>query len=498
MAMHTNSPQDNAVVLSDLLELLTAALRADGILVSAGSSSGEPDVLASVPAGLVGRRLPLSTGLLATCGLGVHTTTDLLLPSAMTGWLGFRPAFVASLKIDLPESEGCLFAWWKDQPAEDTLIASLLTNATRLVADLGSRETEAVALSYMKDRFDAVLDNVSLGIAFVNLLRGSRLNDVAADILGIPVATTDTAAVVAAMQRVRAACTIETEEGVPAALSANASNASTAEYWIDPARNLVLRVESHPVSSEKTPGRFWVFTDVKPLWDSNEKVKSSNDVLQRNIALLAEEMERRIEAEAQLREFNLGLRQKNEELEIAKLESDLIANQDSLTGLANRRRFRRGLEEMITSAHRKGDRVAVVYLDLDRFKTVNDILGHERGDQLLRTVADTLTQVLRKDDLIARLGGDEFGCAMTLPSETTLAHVTALVQKLGQRLNIPVESPDQIIHVSASIGIALYPDDAEDAVHLLRAADNAMYLGKRHGGNEVIVFTRRNDSVSAN
>jgi len=205
-----------------------------------------------------------------------------------------------------------------------------------------------------------------------------------------------------------------------------------------------------------------------------------------------------MEAEAELRKYNIGLQQQNEELEIAKLESDLMANQDPLTGLANRRRFRHGLDDMIADARKKGGRIAVLYLDLDKFKIVNDTFGHERGDLLLRTVSDTLVKLLRKDDLIARLGGDEFGCAMSLHSNFSLVDVTSLVARLGERLNIPVDNPAETIHVSASIGIAIFPEDADDSVSLLRAADNAMYLGKQQGGNAVIVFTRRSEPVSSN
>ena len=233
-----------------------------------------------------------------------------------------------------------------------------------------------------------------------------------------------------------------------------------------------------------------MFTDVKPLWDSSEKLKSANNVMERNLVQLTEQIERRLEAEAELRRYNQGLKQQNEELEIAKLESDLLANQDALTGLANRRRFRHGLEELIEEAQRKSSRVAILYLDLDKFKPVNDRLGHERGDQLLRAVADTLVGVLRKDDLIARLGGDEFACALPLPPSTSSSEVGMLVSQLSERLSIPVESPAGIIHVTSTIGVALYPDDAEDATSLLRAADNAMYLGKNKGGNEVVTFAR--------
>ena len=486
--------------LPDLLELLCSAAHADGVIASAGVSVAESEalVLASQPAGLAGRRLPLSAGLVGACDQGIHSTENLLLPSAMTMWLGFRPGFVAPLKTELNDGEGCLFFWWREQPKETPALALHLAQAARLVGDFAARQATAVMLRQMQERLDTTLQNVGLGIVFVDLLQGSLVNPVAAKFLGVPVTTKDTASVVAAMQRMRSACMIETSEGVPLALSIASTRDATAEYWIDTERGRALRVESHPVGSAEAPGRFWVFTDVKPLWNSSEKLKSANDVLQRNVALLAEEMERRMEAEAELRKYSQGLKQQNEELEIAKLESDLIANQDALTGLANRRRFRRGLDDMVADARQKNSRVAVLYLDLDKFKAVNDTLGHERGDLLLRTVADTLTKVLRKDDLIARLGGDEFGCAISLPVDTDVSEVTSLAMKLAQRLNIPVESPGETIHVSASIGMAIYPDDAEDTVSLLRAADNAMYLGKRQGGNEVIVFTRRNEIVSSN
>ena len=497
--MLQNDAPSQYLGLPDLLELLRAAARADAVLIATGGESpAEATVLASQPLGLVGRHLPLSDGLIGACGLGVHPTDTLLLPSAMTGWLGFRPGFVASLKMELAEAEGCLFFWWKERPNDASELASHLTQAARIVGDFAARQNTAVTLQQMQERLDATLRNVGLGIVFVDLLHGSLVNPVAAEFLGIAATTSDTASVVAAIQQTRSTCLIETSEGIPLALSATASDAATAEYWIDSERKLAVRVESHPVGSVEAPGRFWVFTDVKPLWKSSEKLKAANDVLQRNVALLAEEMERRMEAEAELRKYNQGLKQQNEELEIAKFASDLLANQDVLTGLANRRRFRRGLDDMVADARQNGSRVAVLYLDLDKFKAVNDTLGHERGDLLLRTISDTLVKMLRKDDLIARLGGDEFGCAMSLPAEVEVAQVTSLVMKLAQRLNIPVESPGETIHVSASIGVAIYPDDADDAVSLLRATDNAMYLGKRQGGNEVIVFTRRNDAVSSN
>ena len=493
-AKHTmieTAPSDEGPSLSDVLSLVACATGAHGVLVATETPNGDTFALAASPKGPEGRRLPSSAGLRSTLDAQeVQSTSELLLPSLMAGWLGFRPGFVAARRVAWADGFGCLYFWWKDRPEAQAALGTSLDQAAAIVGSFAGRESTANAMLQMKERLDAMMHNVSLGVIFVDLLRGSLLNPMAASILNLPEGLVDTSTVVAAMQRTRAACRVETQEEVASVLSVKSSS---AEYWIRKDRGLVLRVESHAVGSPQAPGRFWVFTDVGRLWESSEKVKKANRVLERNLAMLAEEMERRMEAEAALRQYSQGLKRQNEELEIAKLKSDLLANQDALTGLANRRRFRHGLEDMIAEARATGDRVVALYLDLDKFKKVNDQLGHERGDLLLRTVAETLVRAMRKTDLVARLGGDEFACAMSLPAEMKLEEIQQLVSSVSQRLNIPVESPEETIHVSATIGMAVYPDDADDAVALLRASDNAMYLGKRQGGNEVIVFSRRID-----
>jgi diguanylate cyclase (GGDEF)-like protein len=471
--------------LPDLLELCSTAVGANGALVALGMQDDATVVLASQPVSLTGRRLPLSQALLAVCGHGVRATDGLLLPSAMTGWLGFRPGFVAATEFKLNESTGCLFFWWKERPADSVAVEAYVAKAAKLVGGFAARQATATELQGIQERLDVILERVSLGIVFVDFQRGSLVNSLAAKILDVPSSTRDTATVISAMQRTKAVCEVEAAEDE---VTDDAS--VSAEYWISAERETALRVESHPVGSAQSPGRFWVFTDVKPLWNSRERTKYANRVLERNIGMLAEEMERRMEAEEQLRRYNMGLKQQNEELEIAKLHSDLLANQDALTGLGNRRRFRHGLEDMLATARDKKSCVAVLYLDLDKFKPVNDSMGHERGDQVLRDVADRLTKVLRKDDLIARLGGDEFACALALPAASTVADLTGLLKKLRDHLQFPVYSGDLTIVVGATIGVSLYPDDAMDVAGLLRAADNAMYLGKSHGGSEVVAFSK--------
>ena len=477
-----------ALGLFDLLELLRDAAKADGAFVTAGGREVDLAIVASSPIGIAGRRTPVSAGLKEVCNRGLQPTDDLLLPSVTTGWLGFRPGFVISLRINWSRGEGFLFFWWKDRPDEGA--AQVALKAGRVVGGFAAQEATANALGQIQERLDAMMERVSLGMVFIDSLRGSQLNPVAAEILGLPASTSDNAAVVSAMQALKANCRVEAPDLLPLPFDSPNGQSTTSEFWISSSRNLALRVESHPVGGPQNPGRFWILTDVKPLWDSTEKVRSANQSLERNLSQLAEEVERRIDAEKALMHYNMGLKLQNQELEIAKLESDLLANQDALTGLLNRRGFLTALEAALNSARHRGNPVAVFYLDLDRFKQVNDSLGHDRGDELLREVAARLVSVLRKDDLVARLGGDEFGCAVSVPSGVESDVILSLASNLRLQLNIPVESGSETIWVSSSIGVAVFPDDAADAASLLRSADNAMYVGKRQGGNDVTTFSR--------
>ena len=166
---------------------------------------------------------------------------------------------------------------------------------------------------------------------------------------------------------------------------------------------------------------------------------------------------------------------------IKQAEEDLrrMAHQDALTGLPNRRFFAEALEGAIARAARHGHRVALLVLDPDRFKLVNDTLGHAAGDQLLQEVARRLKARLRAEDLVARLGGDEFTVVMEeLSDDEDAAH---LAGKLIEALAEPVVLEGREVAPSVSIGIALYPDDAQTVADLGRAADAAMYRAKERG-----------------
>ena len=160
---------------------------------------------------------------------------------------------------------------------------------------------------------------------------------------------------------------------------------------------------------------------------------------------------------------------------------------DLLTGLPNRGRFRATAEEAIARG-RRGEKGALVLVDLDRFKEVNDTLGHHAGDELLRVVGRRLTESLRTDDLVARLGGDEFG--LILPRVTDKASTVALLTRVRDHLAREVLLDGVCLSVEASFGVAFYPDDADDVEGLLQCADGAMYQGK-HGATGVVVYEPR-------
>lgn len=161
------------------------------------------------------------------------------------------------------------------------------------------------------------------------------------------------------------------------------------------------------------------------------------------------------------------------------------AHHDSLTGLANREFFGELLAQGILQARHRNRQLALLYVDLDGFKEVNDTFGHDAGDVLLRETARRLLDVVRDSDTVARLGGDEF--ALILPGIRDLAVVQMIGEKLLQELARPYTLGDAHIgEVTASVGIALYPHDGEDAGSLLKSADHAMYQAKRQGKNQMV------------
>ena len=164
------------------------------------------------------------------------------------------------------------------------------------------------------------------------------------------------------------------------------------------------------------------------------------------------------------------------------------ANHDQLTGLPNRVLLGDRIAQGIAQASRQGYFLALVFMDLDNFKYINDSLGHAAGDELLKVVAQRLTGCLRSSDTVARLGGDEF--VLVINDHYRTSSVISLLERVLKDIGRPVMLNGREFHVGASLGVAMYPSDGDDAQILLKHADVAMYAAKDRGRNNFQFFTR--------
>ncbi len=195
------------------------------------------------------------------------------------------------------------------------------------------------------------------------------------------------------------------------------------------------------------------------------------------------------------------LREANEHLVVAAVQAQtntesaeraaalmaVKAERDFLTGLPNRALLADRLVQSIELAQRHGTRVALMFLDLDNFKEVNDSLGHAVGDELLQSAARRLQSCLRGSDTVSRQGGDEF--LVLLTEVTSVRDSGVIADKLKQAMAEPHRLGSHQIYLTLSIGISLYPDDGQDAESLVSRADTAMYFAKRSGRNTYRRFT---------
>ena len=182
-----------------------------------------------------------------------------------------------------------------------------------------------------------------------------------------------------------------------------------------------------------------------------------------------------------------SLTQQREVIRLSTTALKRQATHDALTGLANRNLLTDRLAQALIYARRSHRIAGVMVLDLDRFKTINDSLGHSHGDQLLQTVAERLTACVREGDTVARLGGDEF--VLVLSDMAEVGDIVPVAQKILHVLAQRVPLGGHELFVSASLGISVYPRDADTADVLLQHADAAMYRAKARGGNAMAFFT---------
>ena len=196
-----------------------------------------------------------------------------------------------------------------------------------------------------------------------------------------------------------------------------------------------------------------------------------------------------------------ALKNKNEEIEnyialftdiseIKKSEAKMrdMAMHDSLTGLPNRTMMTNMISHSIKSAKRQNELMAIMFIDLDNFKTINDNYGHKEGDNVLIETAKRLKNILREEDMVYRFGGDEF--LVTLEHIKNSENIAKIAQKLNQSLQIPYQTNNYTFYISCSIGIAIYPNDALTPDELIKNADAAMYQAKNRGKNRYSFYSQ--------
>ncbi len=196
-----------------------------------------------------------------------------------------------------------------------------------------------------------------------------------------------------------------------------------------------------------------------PEWLSISRVTDTKDVVQNYVAVFTD----------------ISLRKQSEE------RLQFLANHDALTHLPNRMLLQERIEQALLRAQRSHKKIAVLFIDLDRFKVINDTLGHQAGDMLLQEAARRLKECLRLSDTVARQGGDEF--VVLVEDFVDAQYLTAVARKIMNVLAQPFILLNQELYISASIGISVYPEDGVDLFSLLKNADAAMYRAKEHGKN---------------
>lgn len=225
-----------------------------------------------------------------------------------------------------------------------------------------------------------------------------------------------------------------------------------------------------PISREILRAKVTVFVE---LFRNNQELKRLNERLQNS-------------ADEKLKAKNLELEHEIAERRKAEQRLEYLAHHDSLTGLPNRMLLLDRLRQAIAHAHRNKDCVGVLFMDLDRFKAINDALGHQLGDRLLKVVAQRLIEQIREGDTVARLGGDEFVAVLCGLGKTADACLVA--EKILAAVGEPCRLDRHDLYPTPSIGIAAYPDHGDDPAILIRSADNAMYQAKAAGRNRCVVF----------
>jgi diguanylate cyclase (GGDEF)-like protein len=213
--------------------------------------------------------------------------------------------------------------------------------------------------------------------------------------------------------------------------------------------------------------------------DVEHKVAKAADDLKQVNAELTKEVAKRVSFESELADTKIDLAEARDDLsksQVKEEETRQITLHDTLTGLPNRVLFEQRLEHGLIQAKRRDWKLAVLFIDIDKFKSINDSYGHDLGDKVLLMLANRIQSSVREEDTVCRWGGDEFMCMLLDVKQE--ANTTRLAEKMVNRITEAFEINGTILSIKPSIGIAIYPADGETADILFKNADTAMYKAK--------------------
>ncbi len=246
------------------------------------------------------------------------------------------------------------------------------------------------------------------------------------------------------------------------------------------------RLSGRPFDLTKASGRsVWMIDDITTRREAAETVRKARDELEVRV----------LERTAELAGANALLQGEIVERRQAEARVHHMAYHDTLTGLPNRALLSDRLDRAMLAVQRSERKLAVMFLDLDRFKTINDSLGHLTGDHLLREVASRLCRAVRASDTVARLGGDEF--VVLVPGIRGPDECVQVAEKIIEVLSHAIPFEGRNLHITPSIGICVYPDDGDDVATLMRHADAAMYHAKASGRNNYQFFSQKMNQAAA-
>ncbi|MDQ2822121.1 MAG: EAL domain-containing protein [Pseudomonadota bacterium] len=271
----------------------------------------------------------------------------------------------------------------------------------------------------------------------------------------------------------------------PALREGQSFHGETAMVRSDGTRIWVQLIGYLVAPGDMEQGTIWIIEDVTARVEAADAVRRARDELE--VRVLART--------AELAGANDLLQAEIAERRQAEARVHRMAYFDPLTSLPNRALLADRLERAVVTAQRSNRKLAVMFLDLDRFKTINDSLGHVTGDYLLREVAHRLVGAVRAGDTVARLGGDEF--VVVAPGLRSSAECALVGDKIIAALAVPFLIEGRTLHILPSIGMCLYPEDGEDVETLMRHADAAMYAAKAAGRNNYQFFTPRMNQAAA-